>query len=155
MGSGFIFRADRDKKYIITNNHVIETAKTIEVTLSDKNRYRAKVAGGDPKSDLAVIYIETDRPVKLAPLGNSDEVKVGAWALAIGSPLPNLSESDRRHFVNVHDRTLTVGVVSAKGRSHLNFGSKTETPVFQDYIQTDAAINRATAEAPCLIFTVR
>lgn len=147
-GSGFIFKRKGKKVFIITNNHVIETAKTIEVTLSDKTQYRAKVAGGDPKSDLAVVYIETNRPVKFATLGDSDSIKVGAWAVAIGNPLCAKSEKGAREFTNVHDRTVTVGVVSAIGRSHLNYGPRAETPVFQGYIQTDAAINMGNSGGP-------
>ena len=147
-GSGFIFKKQGSRVYIITNNHVIDKARTIEVTLADKTKYRGKVAGGDPKSDLAVIYIETDYPVKIAALGNSDKIKVGAWALAIGNPFSQTTRTDKRNPINVHDRTVTVGVVSAKGRSHLDFGPRTETPVFQDYIQTDAAINRGNSGGP-------
>ncbi len=148
-GSGFIFKRQGRKVYILTNNHVIEKARTIEVTLPDQTRYRAEVAGCDPKSDLAVIYIETDRKVKIARLGDSEKVKVGAWAIAIGNPLPGiLSRKDRRHLINFNDRSVTVGVVSAKGRSCLNFGPEAETPVFQDYIQTDAAINLGNSGGP-------
>jgi len=148
-GSGFIFKRQGRKIYIITNNHVIEKARTIEVTLPDKTKYRAEVAGGDSKSDLAVISIETDRKVKIATLGNSEKVRVGAWAIAIGNPLPGiLSRKDRRHLINFNDRSVTVGVVSAKGRSCLNFGPNAETPVFQDYIQTDAAINMGNSGGP-------
>ncbi len=147
-GSGFIFKKQGKKIYILTNNHVVADARTIEVTLSDKSRYRAKVAGGDAKSDLAVIWIETDHPVKITTLGDSDKIEIGAWALAIGNPFSTTTRKDRRNLINMHDRSVTVGVVSGKGRSHLDFGPKNETPVFQDYIQTDAAINPGNSGGP-------
>jgi len=147
-GSGFIFKRQGRKIYIITNNHVIEKARTIEVTLPDQTRYRAEVEGCDPKSDLAVISIETDRKVRIATLGDSEKVRVGSWAIAIGNPLPGIAGRKDRHLVNSNDRTVTIGVVSAKGRSCLNFGPKAETPVFQDYIQTDAAINLGNSGGP-------
>ncbi len=147
-GSGFIFRREDKTVYILTNNHVIDSAKTIEVTLSDHSQYRARVMGGDGKTDLAVITVETDRPVKIAELGDSDKLRLGAWALAIGNPFPATIGRDKSRLVNIHDRTLTVGVVGGKGRSHLDFGKNAETPVFQDYIQTDAAINSGNSGGP-------
>ena len=147
-GSGFIFRRDGRTVYILTNNHVIDNAKTIEVTLSDQSRFRGRVMGGDPKTDLAVIAVETGQPVKIAELGDSDKLRLGAWALAIGNPFPMTLNKDKSRLVNVHDRTLTVGVVGGKGRSHLDFGEGAETPVFQDYIQTDAAINSGNSGGP-------
>lgn len=147
-GSGFIFRKTGNRVYIMTNNHVVHNAKTVEVTLSDKTRHRARIEGGDPKSDLAVISIETDRKVNIATLGDSDRIQPGAWALAIGNPFSQTTRTEKRRLINVHDRTVTVGVVSAKGRSQLRFGPGNETPLFQDYIQTDAAINPGNSGGP-------
>lgn len=120
-GSGVVFSKDG---YIVTNNHVVENAKEIEVILTDNRTYKAKVVGTDPSTDLAVIKIkETNLPV--LAFGNSDNVKVGAWALAVGNPF-NLSS------------TVTAGVVSAKGRNIRIL--KDQAPI-ESFIQTDAAIN--------------
>ncbi|MDY6915967.1 MAG: trypsin-like peptidase domain-containing protein, partial [Candidatus Cloacimonadota bacterium] len=133
MGSGFIFKKDGQEVYIITNNHVVENGQDgeITVTLADKAKYDAEIVGLDSDTDLAIIKIKVDKgeEVIVAPLGNSDEIKVGSWAIAIGNPFGQLGL----------ERTVTVGVVSATGRSNLNFGE--DSPIYQDYIQTDAAIN--------------
>jgi Do/DeqQ family serine protease len=122
-GSGVIVSQDG---YIVTNNHVIDGADEINVTLTNKKSYKATVIGTDPSSDLAVIKIEgTNLPYIV--YGNSDDVKLGQWVLAIGYPL-NL------------DVTVSAGIVSAKARS-ININSKqSKTPV-ESFIQTDAAIN--------------
>ena len=124
-GSGVIISADG---FIVTNNHVVENADELDVTLSNKRSYKAKVIGRDPAYDLAVIKIEaTGLPFLL--YGNSDDVKIGQWVLAIGYPL-NL------------ETTVTAGIVSAKARSlGLNKGTKTNTAV-ESFIQTDAAVNQ-------------
>jgi Do/DeqQ family serine protease len=124
-GSGVVISADG---YIVTNNHVVENADVLDVTLSNKKSYKAKVIGTDPAYDLAVIKIDaTGLPFLL--YGNSDEVKIGQWVLALGYPL-NL------------ETTVTAGIVSAKARSlGLNKGTKTNTPV-ESFIQTDAAVNQ-------------
>lgn len=124
-GSGVIISADG---YIVTNNHVVENADELNVTLSNKKSYKAKVIGTDPAYDLAVIKIDgSGLPFLL--YGNSDEVKIGQWVLALGYPL-NL------------ETTVTAGIVSAKARSlGLNKGTKTNTPV-ESFIQTDAAVNQ-------------
>jgi len=124
-GSGVVISADG---YIVTNNHVIENADELDVTLSNKKTYKAKVIGTDPSYDLAVIKIEaTGMPFLL--YGNSDDVKIGQWVLALGYPL-NL------------ETTVTAGIVSAKARSlGLNKATKTSTPV-ESFIQTDAAVNQ-------------
>ena len=124
-GSGVIISADG---YIVTNNHVVENADELMVTLSNKKSYTGKVIGTDPAYDLAVIKIDaTNLPFLL--YGNSDEVKIGQWVLALGYPL-NL------------ETTVTAGIVSAKARSlGLNKGTKTNTPV-ESFIQTDAAVNQ-------------
>ncbi|RPI01080.1 MAG: DegQ family serine endoprotease [Calditrichaeota bacterium] len=121
LGSGVI--VDR-QGYILTNNHVVAEADELLVTMG-KEAYEAKVIGRDPESDLAVIKIEgEDFPA--IKLGNSDDLEVGEWVLAIGNP-----------FSELLDQTVTSGIVSAKGRSGLTRGEIS----FEDFIQTDAAIN--------------
>ncbi|HET9328807.1 MAG TPA: Do family serine endopeptidase [Candidatus Eisenbacteria bacterium] len=129
-GSGFIVDTDG---HILTNNHVVSNAQDITVTLNDKRTFKAKVVGADPGTDVAVIKIEgTKLPV--LPLGDSDKMRVGDWAIAIGNPLGQLRGS------------VTVGIISATGRSNLNiFGG---TPDFQDFIQTDASINFGNSGGP-------
>ncbi|HDN97944.1 MAG TPA: DegQ family serine endoprotease [bacterium] len=127
LGSGFI--VDKDG-YILTNNHVIEGVDKIYVKLfNDDHKYRAKVIGTDPKTDLALIKIDAKRPLPEAKLGDSDKIQVGEWVIAIGNPM-GLEE------------TVTVGVVSAKGRS--GFG----ITQYEDFIQTDAAINPGNSGGP-------
>ncbi len=131
-GSGFIYSADG---YIMTNNHVVEKADKIIVRLSTQEEVEAKIIGTDPETDLAVIKI--DRKFdddKIAKLGNSDDLWVGDWVIAIGSPYSL-------------EQTVTVGVVSAKDRSGLGIY---KGPVFQDFIQTDAAINPGNSGGPLL-----
>lgn len=128
-GSGFFFREDG---YILTNNHVVKDASNLTVRTSSGYEYDAKLVGTDKYTDLAVLKVEPQEKVTVIPFGNSDAMKVGDWCIAIGNPFPQQGL----------DRTVTVGVVSAKGRSNLEFGD--ETPMFQNYIQTDAAINPAT-----------
>jgi len=124
-GSGVVISADG---YIVTNNHVVENADELNVTLSNKKSYKAKVIGTDPAYDLAVIKIEASG-LPFLLYGNSDDVKIGQWVLALGYPL-NL------------ETTVTAGIVSAKARSlGLNKGTKTNTPV-ESFIQTDAAVNQ-------------
>ncbi len=136
LGSGFIFKRDGDYYYIMTNNHVIRNADKIIVKLSDKTEITGddvEVVGKDPLTDIAVIKIKApgeDLPV--AKLGDSDRIKVGDWAIAVGNPFG-------------FDRTVTVGVISAKGRSGLNIP---EGPVYQNFIQTDAAINPGNSGGP-------
>jgi serine protease Do len=125
LGSGFIM----DKEgYIITNNHVIEGADEIKVRLSDKEEYDAKIIGRDGKTDIALIKIEPDKDLPVAVLGDSDALKVGEWVMAIGNPFGL-------------DQTVTVGVVSAKWRK-LGMGP------YEDFIQTDAAINQGNSGGP-------
>ncbi|MDP3025625.1 MAG: DegQ family serine endoprotease [candidate division Zixibacteria bacterium] len=134
LGSGFIF----DKKgYILTNNHVVSGADNITVKLADGSEYKAKLMGTDSETDIAVIKIETRKPLPTVELGDSDAMRVGDWVIAIGNPFPQLGL----------DRTVTVGVVSAKGRKGLRFGEG-ESPAFQNYIQTDAAINPGNSGGP-------
>ncbi|MCB5230374.1 MAG: trypsin-like peptidase domain-containing protein, partial [Candidatus Cloacimonas sp.] len=142
MGSGFIFRRDGNTVYIMTNNHVIDQGenKTITVTLADKGKHKGEVVGLDPMTDIAIIKIEVPKSEKIvvAPLGSSDDLEIGDWAIAIGNPFGQLGL----------DRTVTVGVISATGRSSLNFGQA--SPLYQDYIQTDAAINPGNSGGPLL-----
>lgn len=134
-GSGFFFREDG---YILTNNHVVENAEKLTVRTSTGFQYEAKVVGADPETDLAVLKVDPAENITVIPFGDSDYLKVGDWAIAIGNPFPQQGL----------DRTVTVGVISAKGRSHLNFGS--ETPNYQYYIQTDASINPGNSGGPLL-----
>jgi serine protease Do len=121
-GSGIIISADG---YIVTNNHVVENASKVTVGLSDKRQFDATVVGTDPLTDLAVVKIEADN-LPVAFLGNSDNLKVGQWVMAIGNPL-SLSS------------TVTAGIVSAIGRGQL--GLIRDSYGVENFIQTDAAIN--------------
>lgn len=120
-GSGVIIS---DKGYIVTNNHVVKGATEIEVVLNDKRAFKADVVGLDPNTDLALIKIHAEglQPVRI---GNSDDVRVGEWVLAVGNPF-NLTS------------TVTAGIVSAKGRSINLLGGGTS---IESFIQTDAAVN--------------
>jgi serine protease Do len=121
-GSGIIISADG---YIVTNNHVVENASKVTVGLSDKRQFDATVVGTDPLTDLAVVKVDADN-LPVAFLGNSDNLKVGQWVMAIGNPL-SLSS------------TVTAGIVSAIGRSQL--GLIRDSYGVENFIQTDAAIN--------------
>jgi len=120
-GSGVILNKEG---YIVTNNHVVENAKELEVTLHDNRTYIAKVIGTDPSTDLAVIQIKAPDLFPIT-IGNSEEAKVGQWVLAVGNPF-NLAS------------TVTAGVVSAKGRS---IGILRDKYRVESFIQTDAAVN--------------
>lgn len=130
--SGFIFDTDG---YILTNNHVVNDADEIEVTLSDGREFEAVIVGQDPSTDIAVIKIEGGRGAGLpsVDLGDSDAIRVGDWAIAIGNPLELAG-------------TVTVGVISAVGRVDLNI--RGGTPLYQDFIQTDASINFGNSGGP-------
>lgn len=127
QGSGFIITHDG---YIMTNNHVVGEADEIDVKLTDGRKFTAKVIGTDPKSDVAVIKIHAEG-LPVVPLGDSEKLEVGEWVLAIGNP-----------FGLAH--TVTAGVVSAKGRSHLGIND------YEDFIQTDAAINPGNSGGPLI-----
>ncbi len=121
-GSGVIIRQDG---YIATNQHVISNAEQIVVTLNDKREYEAKLIGYDPSTDIALIKIdEKDLPFMI--FGDSDQLKIGEWVLAVGNPF-NLTS------------TVTAGIVSAKAR---NIGANTGNNAIESFIQTDAAVNR-------------
>jgi len=126
-GSGFII--DRDG-FILTNHHVIDAAERITVTLADGRTFRAEVVGTDPAIDVALLKVPSSHDLPEAPLGNSDELRVGEWVCAIGNPLGY-----------VH--SVTVGVVSFIGR-------KLFDPSLDDYIQTDAAINFGNSGGPLI-----
>ncbi|MEW6657591.1 MAG: DegQ family serine endoprotease [Thermodesulfobacteriota bacterium] len=117
-GSGVIISQDG---YVLTNNHVVEDAKEVTVTLADKKEYQAKVVGRDPKTDLAVLKVKADKSFPAATLGDSDQLQVGDWVAAIGNPFGL-------------NNTVTCGIVSAKGRV-IGAGP------YDDFIQTDASIN--------------
>jgi serine protease Do len=127
LGSGVIIDS---QGYVLTNNHVIANADRIKAQLSDGRSFTAKVVGTDPKTDLALIKIEGAGGLQWARLGNSDQLQVGELVVAIGNPY-GLNE------------TVTVGVVSAKGRDQLQGG-----PVYEDFIQTDATINPGNSGGP-------
>jgi len=126
-GSGVIV----DKEgYILTNNHVVEDTDKIKVRLNDGREFTATLKGQDSRTDLAVLHIKAkDLPV--ATLGDSDQIEVGEWAIAIGSPFGL-------------EHTVTVGVISAKGRSGLGTGT------YEDFIQTDASINPGNSGGPLI-----
>ncbi|HTG64818.1 MAG TPA: Do family serine endopeptidase [Flavobacterium sp.] len=117
-GSGVIISEDG---YIVTNNHVIKDASDIEITLNNKKSYKAKLIGTDSKMDIALLKIDADEKLPYSSFGNSDDVKVGEWVLAVGNPY-NLTS------------TVTAGIVSAKARNLSNND-------IQSFIQTDAAVN--------------
>ena len=125
-GSGVIISQDG---YIVTNNHVVDGANKIEITLNDKRSYEAEVIGKDPATDLALLKIKESN-LPYASYGNSDQVKVGEWVLAVGNPF-NLNS------------TVTAGIISAKGRNINildNDAAKGQFPI-ESYLQTDAAVN--------------
>ncbi|MBN4076531.1 trypsin-like peptidase domain-containing protein [Gemmatimonas aurantiaca] len=132
-GTGFFFREDG---YLLTNNHVVDGAEQIKVTTAAGFTYDARLVGLDPETDLAVLKVDTDDDIIHVSFGNSDSVRVGEWAIAIGNPFP------QQGLLN----SVTIGVVSAKGRSQLRFGS--DSPTYQDYIQVDAAINPGNSGGP-------
>lgn len=122
FGSGVIISTDG---YIVTNNHVVANSDKVYVTLNDKREFEAKIIGKDPSSDLALIKVDAENLPKV-DYGNSDEVKVGEWVLAVGNPF-NITS------------TVTAGIVSAKGK---NLGIIQDNYRIESFIQTDAAVNR-------------
>lgn len=131
QGSGFIISPDG---YILTNNHMVEDTEEVTVMLADKREFAAEIIGTDPDSEVAVIKIDTDN-LSYLELADSDALEVGEWVLAIGNPF-GLSH------------TVTAGIVSAKGRSGLSFSGR--GPEYQDFIQTDAAINLGNSGGPLI-----
>jgi len=128
QGTGFFLS---DDGYILTNYHIVENAVDVVVTALSGEEYKAKVIGTDPRTDLALLKVET-KGVPYAVLGDSGQLKVGEWVLAIGNPFGL-------------EHTVTSGIVSAKGRQ-LGIGGN--VPEYQDFIQTDAAINRGNSGGP-------
>lgn len=129
IGSGFIIRKDG---LILTNNHVVENAERVTVTLDEKHKTKARVVGTDPKTDLALIQLEgakKDYPV--ISFGDSDQIREGDWAIAIGSPFGL-------------NRSVSFGIISAKGRAQMGILD------IEDFIQTDAAINPGSSGGPLL-----
>ncbi|HUO04331.1 MAG TPA: DegQ family serine endoprotease [Candidatus Binataceae bacterium] len=124
IGSGVIVSSDG---FILTNNHVVGNAESIHVTLMDKREFTAKVIGKDPKTDLALIKIDTKESLPVATLGDSDAMQIGDWVVAIGNPFG-------------FSLTVTAGIVSAKGRI---LGGD-----YDDYMQTDASINPGNSGGP-------
>ena len=118
-GSGVIISSDG---YIVTNNHVIDNANTIEITLNNKKKYEAELIGADKSNDIALLKIDADIDLPYTPFANSDNIKIGEWVLAVGNPY-NLTS------------TVTAGIVSAKGRDLEGNGN------IESFIQTDAAVN--------------
>ncbi|MGR0187749.1 DegQ family serine endoprotease [Azospirillum aestuarii] len=125
LGSGFIIDPGG---YVVTNNHVVERADTVEVTLTDKRKLQAKVVGTDPKTDLALLKVESDKPLPAVHWGDSTGMRVGDWILAIGNPFGL-------------GGTVTAGIISARARD-LGAGP------YDDFLQTDAAINQGNSGGP-------
>ncbi|MEE9165784.1 MAG: trypsin-like peptidase domain-containing protein, partial [Nitrospinota bacterium] len=130
LGSGV---AINSSGYILTNEHVISRASSITVTLSDKREFSAKLIGADPKTDIAVIKIDTKEPLPFIEMGKSDDLLIGETVIAIGNPF-GLSH------------TVTTGVISALNR-HIKAGGN---KVFTDFIQLDASINPGNSGGPLL-----
>ena len=125
LGSGFVVDATG---IIITNNHVVENADSIEVHFTDNTRLKAELVGRDPKTDLAVLRVKPQTPLTAVPFGDSDQLRVGDWVMAIGNPFGL-------------GGTVTVGIISAVKRD-INAGP------YDDFLQTDAAINKGNSGGP-------
>ncbi|MEQ8828151.1 MAG: trypsin-like peptidase domain-containing protein, partial [Parvibaculum sp.] len=126
LGSGFVINAEDG--IIVTNNHVIEGADEIEVNFADGSTLDAELIGADPKTDLAVLKVEPVKTLTEVPFGDSDDMRIGVWVMAIGNPFGL-------------GGTVTVGIISARGRD-INAGP------YDNFIQTDAAINRGNSGGP-------
>src|SRR4029077_2121664 len=127
-GSGVIVDP---RGYILTNNHVVENASAIEVRLSDDRKFKATLVGRDPRTDLAVLKVESSSPLPVADLRDSDRLRAGQWAIAIANPFGL-------------DRTVTAGIISATGRTHVGVAT------YEAFIQTDASINPGDSGGPLL-----
>lgn len=130
LGSGVII--DGERGFILTNAHVIEGSTAIRVVLQDERQFDVRIVGADPDSDLAVLQIDTDKPLPAIDMGNSDDIMIGETIIAIGNPFG-------------FSHTVTTGVVSAVDRS-----IKTDDRVFHNFIQTDASINPGNSGGPLL-----
>src|SRR5881296_4310873 len=126
LGSGVI--VDR-RGYVLTNFHVVRGADAVTVRLADKQEFRGRIVGSDSKTDIAIIKFEAPVDVRVATLGNSDTLRVGEWAIAIGNPFGL-------------DQTVTVGVISATGRADVGIAT------YENFIQTDASINPGNSGGP-------
>ncbi len=124
LGSGFVISEDG---FIVTNNHVIEGADEIEIEFFSGERLKAKLVGTDPKTDIALLKVESDKPLPFVTFGNSDLMRVGDWVMAMGNPLGQ-------------GFSVSAGIVSARGREL--------SGTYDDFIQTDAAINRGNSGGP-------
>ena len=131
LGSGFVISTDG---YVMTNNHVVNGADQIYVKFTDGRELEAKLVGSDPDVDIAILKIQSSESFKAVEFGDSDDIKVGQWAIAFGNPL------------GLND-TMTVGIVSAKGRSSLGIEK------IENFIQTDAAINQGNSGGPLVDIT--
>lgn len=132
LGSGIIYSEDG---YILTNNHVVAGADKIIITLQDNTIFQGKeieVVGTDPRTDVAVLKINAKKKFQVAKFGDSDNLEIGDWAIAFGSPFG-------------FKQTMTVGIISATGRTHVPLS---HGPTYQDFIQTDAAINSGNSGGP-------
>ena len=130
-GSGFIFDEDG---HIMTNNHVVRDAEEIVITLHDGTEYYAELVGRDAATDIAVVKVDPEGSIPALTFGDSDAMRVGDWVVAVGNPFHEL------------EGTLTVGVISAKGRSDLRIAGG--APIYQSFIQTDASINYGNSGGP-------
>ncbi|MEO0280085.1 MAG: Do family serine endopeptidase [candidate division WOR-3 bacterium] len=137
LGSGFIFRKNGNKYYIMTNYHVIREVDKIKIILWDKREFdpeEVKIVGKDKLTDIAVLEVESKDELTVLKLGNSDEIEIGDWVIAVGNPFGL-------------NGTVTFGVVSAKHRSGINLPGG---EIYQDFIQTDAAINPGNSGGPLI-----
>lgn len=140
LGSGIIIDASG---YVLTNEHVVSQSDEISVTLPDGREFKGKIVGSDPTSDIAVVKLEIkEEKIPTAILGNSDKVKVGQWAIAVGNPFAWQMGSGDKKDKKVQP-TVTVGVISAKGRS-----VKVRDRIYEDLLQTDAPINPGNSGGP-------
>ncbi len=147
-GSGFIFSSDG---YILTNNHVVEGADAVRIAFSDRRVVEARVVGADPFTDVAVVKVDMDEALPTLSFGDSDDLKVGEWILAIGNPGFSGGAGEL-------DYTVTAGIISARGRGlqliqrelQGEFGRDSELPgsAIEDFIQTDAVINPGNSGGP-------
>ena len=131
-GTGFVIS---DDGYVVTNYHVIENADRIDIRLSNNESVRARVVGKDPATDLALLKIDVKQRLQPLELGDSDKLRVGEWVMAIGDPI-------------MFDKTVTVGVISGKNRSNITADPTTRS--FENFLQTDAAINFGNSGGPLL-----
>jgi len=131
-GTGFVIS---DDGYVVTNYHVIENADKIDVRLTNNETARARVVGKDPATDLALLKIDVKQRLQPLELGDSDKLRVGEWVMAIGDPI-------------MFDKTVTVGVISGKNRSNITADPTTRS--FENFLQTDAAINFGNSGGPLL-----